>query len=146
MQTVGALIAFVLLLSVVYLVLRPFIVPEEIAEDDLVTIQLDIQKDRIIEAIREIDMDYQTGKLSDDDYNLLRSRYTAAAGEVIRRIDSDVAAEEQASAAQEQPVPVIGEDPGDDQSGDDRKGRADELDDELERQIAERRSAMKEAR
>jgi len=127
--------AFVLLMAVIYLILRPFIVPEEIAEDDLATIQLDIQKDRIIEAIREIDMDYQTGKLSDDDYNLLRSRYTAAAGEVIRRIDSDAVADEQTE--RQMPPPS-----GTNATTDDGRG----LDDELERQIAERKTAMKESR
>lgn len=145
METVGAFIAFVLLMAVVYLILRPFIVPEEIAEDDLATIQLDIQKDRIIEAIREIDMDYQTGKLSDEDYDLLRSRYTAAAGEVIRRIDSDAAADAQAEPEKPEPSAKGGDNnaqPGDEP--DDEPG--DELDDELERQIAERRSALKEAR
>ncbi len=137
MQTVGAFIAFVLLMAVVYLILRPFIVPEEIAEDDLATIQLDIQKDRIIEAIREIDMDYQTGKLSDEDYNLLRSRYTAAAGEVIRRIDSDAAA-----GAQAETEPSLPSTDGEHTDA----GLDDELDDELEQQIAERKSALKEAR
>lgn len=136
-------------MAVVYLILRPFIVPEEIAEDDLATIQLDIQKDRIIEAIREIDMDYQTGKLSDEDYNLLRSRYTAAAGEVIRRIDSDAAAD--AQAEQEKPVPSTtgGDDDAqpDDEPDDEPDDQLDDqFDDELERQIAERRSALKEAR
>jgi hypothetical protein len=138
MAALGAMIAFFLFLAVVYLILRPFLVPEAIVDDDLATIQLDIQKDRIIEAIREIDMDYQTGKLSDDDYNLLRSRYTAAAGEIIRRIDSDAAADAQAEP-EEQALPPVQDAETDD-------GFDDELDDELERQIAERKSAMKEAR
>jgi hypothetical protein len=129
--------AFFLFLAVVYLILRPFLVPETIVDEDLATIQLDIQKDRIIEAIREIDMDYQTGKLSDEDYNLLRSRYTAAAGEIIRRIDSDAVADAQAEP-EEQALPV--------QDPETSDGFDDELDDELERQIAERKSAMKEAR
>jgi hypothetical protein len=137
MAALGAMIAFFLFLAVVYLILRPFLVPEAIVDDDLATIQLDIQKDRIIEAIREIDMDYQTGKLSDDDYNLLRSRYTAAAGEIIRRIDSDAAADAQAER-KEQAFPIA--------DGETDDGFDDELDDELERQIAERKSAMKEAR
>ena len=137
MQTLGVMIAFFLFLAVVYLILRPFLVPETIVDEDLATIQLDIQKDRIIEAIREIDMDYQTGKLSDEDYNLLRSRYTAAAGEIIRRIDSDAVADAQAER-EAQALPVQDAEAGD--------GFDDELDDELERQIAERKSAMKEAR
>jgi len=137
MQALGAMIAFFLFLAVVYLILRPFLVPEPIVDDDLATIQLDIQKDRIIEAIREIDMDFETGKLSDDDYNLLRSRYTAAAGEIIRRIDSDAVAHAQ-SEREDQTPPVH------DAETDD--GVDDDLDDELERQIAERKSAMKEAR
>jgi hypothetical protein len=138
MQTLGAMMAFFLFLAVVYLILRPFLVPETIVDEDLATIQLDIQKDRIIEAIREIDMDYQTGKLSDEDYNLLRSRYTAAAGEIIRRIDSDAVADAQAEPEEQALPPVQDAETGD--------GFDDELDDELERQIAERKSAMKEAR
>ncbi|HET9604536.1 MAG TPA: zinc ribbon domain-containing protein [Gemmatimonadales bacterium] len=42
------------------------------------------ERSRAVEALREIEFDRATGKLSDDDYGALRSRYTAIAVQAIR--------------------------------------------------------------
>jgi len=128
-QPVPALIAFLLFLGAVYLVLRPFLVPEVIEEEDVVSPLLQSQKNRIIDAIREIDMDYETGKLSDEDYGLLRSRYTAAAAEVLRRIDDEETTRVEVAAAGEDEAPEgVGS-----------------VDDEVEREIAARKTVLEGA-
>lgn len=136
MEAVAAIVAFSLFLGVVYLVIKPFLAPEEIYDEAVNSPELVSQKNRVIGAIREIDMDYQTGKLSEEDYQLLRSRYTAAAAEIIRRMDEEagLAEVEKEVAAQAESAPVA------------QGAAADDTDDELERMIAERKAALKESR
>lgn len=137
MEAVAAIVAFSLFLGVVYLVIRPFLAPEEIYDEAVNSPELVSQKNRVIGAIREIDMDYQTGKLSEEDYQLLRSRYTAAAAEIIRRMDEEagLAEVEEEVAAQVESAPVA-----------QGSETPDDTDDELERMIAERKAALKESR
>lgn len=46
------------------------------------------QKDTIYSALKDLEFDYQTGKLSDDDYEELRKKFTAEASTVLEEIDS----------------------------------------------------------
>ena len=135
MEAVAAIIAFALFLGVVYLIFRPFLAPEEIHDEAVNSPELVGQKNRVIGAIREIDMDYQTGKLSEEDYQLLRSRYTAAAAEIIRRMDEEatpVAQQERAWTPEETSTPP--------------QIANEAADDEVERMIADRKAALKESR
>ena len=135
MEAVAAIIAFALFLGVVYLIIRPFLAPEEIHDEAVNSPELVGQKNRVIGAIREIDMDYQTGKLSEEDYQLLRSRYTAAAAEIIRRMDEEatpVAQQERAWTPEETSTPP--------------QIANEAADDEVERMIADRKAALKESR
>lgn len=43
------------------------------------------ERSRAVEALREIEFDRATGKLSDDDYGALKARYTALAVEAMRQ-------------------------------------------------------------
>lgn len=74
------------------------------------------KKDRLYEAIKDIDFEYQAGKLSDTDYKSVRTGFLAQAAEVIARLEeineSDVggapATEEKDSVAverSEEPAP-----------------------------------------
>ena len=45
----------------------------------------DSERSRAVEALREIEFDRATGKLSDDDYGTLKSRYTALAVQAMRQ-------------------------------------------------------------
>jgi len=45
-----------------------------------------------VEALRDLEFDHQTGKVSDQDYDLLKSRYTEQALAVIRAGDRSVCA------------------------------------------------------
>ncbi len=58
------------------------------------------RKGMALSALREIQFDRATGKLSDEDYEELNARYTARALEVIRSEDAEVAmAEPEVSSA-----------------------------------------------
>jgi hypothetical protein len=143
-EAVAAIVAFALFLGVVYLVIKPFLAPEEIYDEAVNSPELLQQKDRVIGAIREIDMDYQTGKLSDEDYKLLRSRYTAAAAEIIRRMDEEAAAVIEADATADAETKAAGDEVPEVPA--DQAEEPDEADDELERIIAERKASLKESR
>lgn len=45
------------------------------------------RKDEIYAAIKDIDFDYQMGKLSDDDYQTLRQQYKTDAISLLKKID-----------------------------------------------------------
>lgn len=138
MEAVAAIVAFALFLGVIYMIIKPFLAPEEIYDEAVHSPELLSQKNRVIGAIREIDMDYQTGKLSEEDYKLLRSRYTAAAAEIIRRMDEEEVAKEAEASAGETAAAT-----------DDGTSETDTPEapvDELEQMISERKASLKEPR
>lgn len=45
------------------------------------------QRDSTYDAIRDLDFDYQLGKLSQDDYTALREKYKARAAHVLQQLD-----------------------------------------------------------
>lgn len=45
------------------------------------------RKEALLKEIKEIDLDYQTGKLSEADYQELSSRYKQRGAEVLKKID-----------------------------------------------------------
>ncbi len=51
-----------------------------------------VQRDSAYQAIRDLDFDYQLGKLSTTDYNSLRERYKARAASALQEIDAMQAA------------------------------------------------------
>ncbi len=72
-------------LAVLWLVLQPLISPR--ARTPLPLEPLDPEetpKGVALTALREIEFDRETGKLSDPDYHLLKTKYTAAAVEALR--------------------------------------------------------------
>ena len=46
------------------------------------------QRDSTYDAIRDLDFDFQLGKLSQDDYAALRDKYKARAAQVLQQIDA----------------------------------------------------------
>jgi ParB-like chromosome segregation protein Spo0J len=64
------------------------------------------RKGMALSALREIQFDRATGKLSDEDYEELNARYTARALEVLRSEDADVAMAEPAVAGADAGDPV----------------------------------------
>lgn len=63
---------------------------EDIAEDPVLKRlkALHIQKDSLYSAIRDIDLDFGLGKLTQEDYDDLRRKYRLEAASVLKEIDS----------------------------------------------------------
>ncbi len=80
-----AVAAFLLLLAVVYLIARPFIAPLSYAED-LSLEQLRADRERLRAQVRELDADFETGKLAREEYERLRARRLQQIEGVTRRI------------------------------------------------------------
>ncbi len=112
-----AVAAFLLLLAVVYLIARPFIAPLSYAED-LSLEQLRADRERLRAQVRELDADFETGKLAREEYERLRARRLQQIEGVTRRIRELEPLEEPAA-----PTPP-------------------ELDRELEVRIAERKRLL----
>ena len=66
--------AFLLLVTVVTLIARPFIAPVTYEEDAASLEQLRANRIRLRAQLRELDMDFETGKLASDEYEKLRGR------------------------------------------------------------------------
>jgi len=49
--------------------------------------ELEAQKESLLAAIKEIDFDHRTGKLSDEDFQALNTRYRLEAISLIKRLD-----------------------------------------------------------
>jgi len=46
------------------------------------------EKDQVIEELRDIDMDFRMGKLSSEDYEMLKGNFEKRAGEAFRKLES----------------------------------------------------------
>ena len=89
---VEAIAAAVLGLAVLFLVLSPLLWPDRNAEAPVFDPDEvdESAKGMALSALKEIEFDRETGKLSDTDYEMLMARYTAQAVEAMR--DEDGAA------------------------------------------------------
>jgi len=67
--------------------------PEEGLED-LELQKLLSEKEQALAALKELDFDYQTGKLDEEDYLHLKDRYRAKALSLLKEIDQAGAAED----------------------------------------------------
>jgi hypothetical protein len=80
-----AIAAVLIGLAVLWLVLRPLISPRPRAPLPIEPPDPEeTPKGVALTALREIEFDRETGKLSDSDYQLLKTKYTAAALEALR--------------------------------------------------------------
>jgi hypothetical protein len=96
MTTVALVLgAFVAMIAVV-LVAAPFLREpaaaddrlHEPGEDDRRTLALAEERDRALAALKELEFDHRTGKLSDDDYRELIGGYRRRAAAALRSLDS----------------------------------------------------------
>lgn len=86
-----ALAAVVVGMAALWLVLQPLLWPH--SPKSVVYEPLDLEetpKGIALAALKEIEFDRETGKLSDADYELLKAKYTAAAVEALREEDGAV--------------------------------------------------------
>lgn len=89
MSGILALLALWVLLGAVWLAVWPFFSGgrEPVDPRALELEELETEKARLLAEIHELELDYDTGKLSDEDYATLESRLKARAVEVMREID-----------------------------------------------------------
>lgn len=140
--------AFLLLLAVGYLIARPLLMPEtavEEAEDS----KLVAEKERQLAAIRELDLDFATGKLTEEDYRKLRAQSLAETAATMRALDqADAEASAEAAVADaeteaEEPANTAAdEQPARELAG--SNGHATAEEDDLERAIAARKRSIEE--
>jgi hypothetical protein len=90
MEVLALLLAACLAIACVAFVARPFLVEPEAADDRLAALtpaeqerlRFVEQRDRALAALKELEFDHRTGKVSDDDYRaqvgVLRQRAAAA--------------------------------------------------------------------
>jgi len=120
----AAIGAFVLLLVVIYMALSPVLLRERDEEESEASTLL-AEKARLLDAIRDLDLDLATGKLDDEDHRRLRARYIAEAADVERAIEE----------AAEVPTPTGVEDDA---------APGPSIEDEIELEIAARRERLEE--
>ncbi len=77
----------VLLLLVGLVVLRPLFRPEETPTEDEERASLEAAKEAKYREIRDAELDFRMGKLSEDDYRTTDRELRAQAIEILRRID-----------------------------------------------------------
>lgn len=120
-----AIASFLLLITVVTLIARPFIAPVLYREDAASLEQLRADRTRLRAQLRELDMDFETGKLAEPEYEKLRARrlqQIERTTRAIRETEHIGPAEPVEAATPTEPI----------------------SDEELERRIAERKSALRQ--
>jgi hypothetical protein len=80
-----AVVAALVGVAAVWVVLQPLLHPARVAPPVFEPLDLEeTPKGIALAALKEIEFDRETGKLSDVDYELLKSKYTAAAIDALR--------------------------------------------------------------
>lgn len=87
------LIILVIVLVVVLIVGYPFVSqpsPNDAPRSDLPTAYDDllVARESVFDALRDLQFEYAAGKLSDADYNQLRTQYEAQAADILQQIDA----------------------------------------------------------
>ncbi|HEU4355955.1 MAG TPA: zinc ribbon domain-containing protein [Actinomycetota bacterium] len=123
----AAIGSFVLLMVVVYLIGRPFVAPLRYAAGSSLE-QLLADRERLRAQLRELDMDFETGKLAQEEYDKLRARRRQQIEATTRAIhDAETSDEE---------LPSVGVGTPD--------ATPEDLGRELERRISERKAVLEE--
>jgi hypothetical protein len=84
---IGALLA----VAAVWFVARPFLGRGEehaVAEPPPERLALEEERDRALAALKELEFDHRTGKISDEDYRSLVGELRRAAGEALKALDA----------------------------------------------------------
>lgn len=122
----AAIGSFVLLMVVVYLIGRPFVAPLRYARGASLE-QLLADRDRLRAQLRELDMDFETGKLAQVEYEKLRARR-------LQQIEATTRAIHDAETSDEEPPRPAAE----------VTTTPEDLERELERRISERKRVLEE--
>ncbi len=95
MDVVGLALAALLAIGCVLLVAWPFVREPAPADDRLTQLtapererlRLEEERDRALAALKELEFDHRTGKVSDEDYRLQVGELRRQAGEALRALD-----------------------------------------------------------
>ena len=104
-------ILLVLVVAVVWLVTGPLRAaagsaapdPEQRTADPMRRIDLEAARDAKYREIRDAELDHQTGKLSDDDYDAIDSTLRAEAIDLLHQLDALAAQDEPVSGSESGP-------------------------------------------
>lgn len=91
MNSGAILVGLALLVLVVAYVSRPLFARPAGGSDGRVIsprVQLTARRDALYALIRELDADYQTGKVDDQDYRIQRERYVGAGVSLLKQLDA----------------------------------------------------------
>ena len=102
-MTAALVLGALLAAAAVWFVARPFLrsgPDEPTAEPDPGRLKLEEERDRALAALKELEFDHRTGKVSDDDYRSLVGELRRAAADALRALDrgtprTDVSAPDQ---------------------------------------------------
>ena len=94
-MTFALVVAAVLAIACVVFVALPFLREPEAADDalragdaaDVRRLELVAERDRALSALKELEFDHRTGKVSDDDYRALVAPLRRTAAEAIRALE-----------------------------------------------------------
>jgi len=94
--TLALALAALLAVGLVLFVARPFLrepgaaddALETPGEDELRRLALAEERDRALQALRELEFDHRTGKVSDEDYRALVGPLRRSAAEALRAVDA----------------------------------------------------------
>ncbi len=82
------LIGLALLTVIIVLVISPLLEPyRQAVEPPSHRQSLEAEREAMVRAIRELDLDYRTGKLNGDDYKTLREAQVQRGATVLRELD-----------------------------------------------------------
>jgi hypothetical protein len=101
MEAVALVLAALLTVALVLYVARPFLRPsagesdrlEEPTAEELERMRLLEERDRALAALKELEFDHRTGKVSDADYRELVGPLRRRAGEALRALERGEGAE-----------------------------------------------------
>lgn len=125
----AAIASFALLMVVAYLIGRPFVAPLRYTRAASLQ-QLLADRDRLRAQLRELDMDFETGKLAQEEYEKLRARRLQQIEATTRAIHDAETTEEGRSGVRAEAAATI--------------AAPEDLERELERRISERKRLLEE--
>ena len=92
MLTAALALGALLAVAAVWFVARPFFrhsaADDRIAEPEPGRLALEEERDRALAALKELEFDHRTGKVSDEDYRSLVGKLRRAAADALRALDS----------------------------------------------------------
>ena len=94
----GVVIGSLLAIAAVVLVARPLRAAEHDEAGDVPLADLLARRDTAYQLLRDLDSDFQAGKLAEDDYRPMRVQALAQAAEIVAQIDAHEADEAAAAA------------------------------------------------